>query len=123
MLTIQELVSDNADKIPFTWVAGLSAAHRLIPDLGMSGADLVGHLNLIHPSRIQVFGKEELSYYTRFEVKRRVHHLEDLVASGVPAILLADGMQAPVDLSEFCNKQQIPLRSEENTSELQLLLR
>ena len=111
MLTIQELVSDNADKIPFTWVAGLGAAHRLIPDLGMSGADLVGHLNLIHPSRIQVFGTEELSYYTRFEVRRRVHHLEDLVAGGVPAILLAENMQAPTDLTEFCNQQQIPLLS------------
>ncbi len=111
MLTIQELVSDNADKIPFTWIAGLGAAHRLIPDLGMSGADLVGHLNLIHPSRIQVFGAEELSYYTRFDVKRRLHHLEDLVAGGVPAILLADGMPAPEDLSNFCDQQQIPLLS------------
>ncbi|HWK71789.1 HPr(Ser) kinase/phosphatase [Pollutimonas sp. M17] len=111
MLTIQELVSDNADKIPFTWIAGLGAAHRLIPDLGMSGADLVGHLNLIHPSRIQVFGTEELSYYTRFDIKRRLHHLEDLVAGGVPAILLAENMPAPADLSDFCNQQQIPLLS------------
>src|SRR3546814_18126186 len=110
MLTIQELVIDNADKIAFTWIAGLGAAHRLIPDLGMSGADLVGHLNLIHPSRIQVFGAEELSYYTRFDVKRRLHHLEDLVSGGVPAILLADSMPAPEDLTDFCNQQQIPLQ-------------
>ncbi|GAB2890309.1 HPr(Ser) kinase/phosphatase [Paralcaligenes sp. KSB-10] len=111
MLTIQELVSDNADKISFTWVAGLGAAHRLIPDVGMSGADLVGHLNLIHPSRIQVFGKEELSYYTRFDTKRRIHHLEDLVVGGVPAILIAESMPVPEDLREFCNLQQIPLLS------------
>jgi HPr kinase/phosphorylase len=111
MLTIQELVSDNADKIPFTWIAGLGAADRLIPDIGMSGADLVGHLNLIHPARIQVFGKEELSYYTRFELRRRIHHLEDLVVGGVPAILIAEGMPAPEDLRDFCNQQQIPLLS------------
>ncbi|MGB3289845.1 MAG: HPr(Ser) kinase/phosphatase [Burkholderiaceae bacterium] len=124
MLTIQELVSDNADKIPFTWIAGLGAAHRLIPDLGMSGADLVGHLNLIHPSRIQVFGTEELSYYTRFDIKRRQHHLEDLVAGGVPAILLAENMQAPEDLIDFCNQQQIPLLSTSiNAAELIDLLR
>src|SRR5690606_34598573 len=111
MLTIQELVSDNADKIPFTWVGGLGAAHRLIPDRGRSGADLVGHLNLIHPSRIQGFGTAELSYYTRFETRRRVHHLEDLVAGGVPAILIAEGMPVPDDLRDFCNEQQIPLLS------------
>ncbi|NYT37573.1 HPr kinase/phosphorylase [Allopusillimonas soli] len=111
MLTIQELVSDNADKIPFAWVAGQSAAHRLIPDLGMAAADLIGHLNLIHPSRIQVFGTEELSYYTRFDAKRRIHHLEDLVAGGVPAILIAGDIAPPDDLREFCNLQQIPLLS------------
>jgi HPr kinase/phosphorylase len=111
MLTVQELVSDNADKIPVTWIAGLDAAHRLIPDVGRSGADLVGHLNLIHPSRIQVFGAEELSYYTRFDLRRRTHHLEDLVQGGVPAILIAEGMAPPPDLVEFCTEQQIPLLS------------
>ena len=109
MLTIQELVSDNADRIPLTWVAGEEAAHRQLPDIGMAGADLVGHLNLIHPSRIQVFGKEELSYYTRIDIKRRRHHLEDLVAGGVPGILVAEGLPPPPDLSVACNELQIPL--------------
>jgi HPr kinase/phosphorylase len=109
MLNVQELISDNADKIPFTWAAGLGAADRVIPDMGMSAADLVGHLNLIHPSRIQVFGVEELSYYTRFDVKRRLHHLEDLVAGGVPAMIIAGNMPAPADLRQFCDEQQIPL--------------
>lgn len=111
MLTVQELVSDNAERIPFTWVAGLEAAHRVVPDIGMAGADLVGHLNLIHPSRIQVFGKAELLYYMRFEPKRRLHHLEDLVTGGVPAILLAENLEAPEDLRDFCNAQQVPLLS------------
>ncbi|MCJ9713409.1 HPr kinase/phosphorylase, partial [Bordetella hinzii] len=47
MLTVQELVDDNADKIPFNWIAGHGAADRAIPDDGMAAADLVGHLNLI----------------------------------------------------------------------------
>lgn len=111
MLTIQDLVRDNSDKITFTWIAGESAAHRQLPDLGMSAADLVGHLNLIHPSRIQVFGNEEHSYYTRFDIKRRRHHLEDLVAGGVPAILLAENLPAPDDLRDFCEEQHVPLLS------------
>lgn len=116
MLTIQELVKDNEEKIAFTWVAGHDAAHRFVADLGASGADLVGHLNLIHPSRIQVFGAEELSYYVRFDVRRRIHHLEDLVAGGVPAIMLADGIQAPKDLVDFCNEQHVPLLTTQLTA-------
>jgi len=109
MLTIQEIVSDNADKIPFTWIVGMGTTNRLITNSGLSGADLVGHLNLIHPARIQVFGKEELSYYLRFELRRRLHHLEDLVTGGVPAILMAEGLSVPDDLFDFCDKHQIPL--------------
>lgn len=109
MLTIQELVQDNLEKIPLVWVAGHNAGQRVVADLGASGADLVGHLNLIHPSRMQVFGSEELSYYVRFDPRRRLHHLDDLVAGGVPAIMVADDLVAPPDLIEFCNSKNVPL--------------
>lgn len=111
MLTVQDLVDDNVEDISFKWVAGQSAADRLIPDNGMAAADLIGHLNLIHPSRIQVFGREEMDYYTRFDTRRRVHHLEELLAGGVPAILLADDLQATDDLILNCENSHVPLLS------------
>ena len=109
MLTVQDLVDDNAKDIDFTWIAGQSAADRLIPDNGMAAADLIGHLNLIHPSRIQVFGREEMEYYTRFDVRRRVHHVDELLAGGVPAMLIADGLEATADLIEHCELNHVPL--------------
>lgn len=111
MLTVQDLVDDNVDDISFKWVAGQSAANRLIPDNGMAAADLIGHLNLIHPSRIQVFGREEMDYYMRFDSRRRVHHLEELLAGGVPAILLADSLEATDDLILNCENSHVPLLS------------
>ena len=109
MLTVQDLVDDNAKDIDFTWIAGQSAADRLIPDNGMAAADLIGHLNLIHPSRIQVFGREEMEYYKRFDVRRRVHHVDELLAGGVPAMLIADGLEATEDLIEHCELNHVPL--------------
>lgn len=111
MLTIQELVSDNAHRISFTWLAGEQAATHVTLDSGMASADLIGHLNLIHPRRIQIFGPEELSYYTRFEAKRRQTHLDELAQGGVPAIIMSDGTEAPDDLIAFCETRQIPLLS------------
>jgi HPr kinase/phosphorylase len=109
MLTIQELVSDTTERLNFKWLAGeLSAAHILL-DPGMAAADLLGHLNLIHPARIQVFGLEELSYYHRFDVKRRQHHLEELAQGGVPAIIIASNAPAPEDLVSFCAHHHVPL--------------
>lgn len=109
MLTVQDLVDDNTDDIPFTWIAGQSAADRLIPDNGMAAADLIGHLNLIHPSRIQVFGREEMAYYNRLEVKRRLRQVDELLAGAVPAILIADGLLATEDLIEHCELNHVPL--------------
>ncbi|MCB5363686.1 HPr kinase/phosphorylase [Pusillimonas sp. CC-YST705] len=109
MLTIRELFSEYADKSSLTWIAGEASANRAVAIDGGPSADLVGHLNLIHPARIQVFGKEELSYYNRFEPRRRLHHLEDLVAGGVPAIIMAEALCPPADLLDFCQTQQIPL--------------
>jgi len=109
MLVVNDLVQDNTDDVPFVWAAGASGANRVIPDDGRAAADLIGHLNLIHPARIQVFGREEMSYYLAFDVRRRTHHLEDLFTGGVPAIILSDGLQAPADLIEVCNRLELPL--------------
>jgi HPr kinase/phosphorylase len=109
MLTVKDLVEDNTDDVPFSWLAGKSNDSRRIPDNGMAAADLIGHLNLIHPARIQVFGSAEMDYYMRFDVKRRTHHLEDLLAGGVPAILLSEGLTPPGELIEICEREQVPL--------------
>ncbi|NYT25744.1 HPr kinase/phosphorylase [Alcaligenaceae bacterium] len=110
MLTLQEFVADNVDNIHFTWLAGEQASDRAITNnLGRAGADLVGHLNLIHPSRVQVLGAEELAYYTNFDSGRRQHLLEELMAGGVPAILIAEDLQAPDGLRSFCETNGIPL--------------
>ena len=109
MLTIQELIDDNADKIALTWVAGKTAANRGIPDNRMSAADLIGHLNLIHPQRIQVFGEEETAYYMRASAQRQHVILEELIAGNVPAILIADGSAPPPQLIASCEAHQVPL--------------
>jgi HPr kinase/phosphorylase len=111
MLTVHELVNDNLEKIPFDWIAGKNAAERVIANDGMAAADLIGHLNLIHPSRIQVVGPEELTYYTRFDLRRRMHHIDELLIGGVPAILLAEGLTPPQDLVDKCEQHQVPLLS------------
>ncbi|NLC35724.1 MAG: HPr kinase/phosphorylase, partial [Alcaligenaceae bacterium] len=112
MLTVRELVKDNATDINFTWLAGLQATDQALTNHpGRASADLVGHLNLIHPSRIQVLGAEELAYYTNFNASRRLHLLEELRAGGVPAILVAEDLQAPEGLRDFCETHDIPLLS------------
>lgn len=109
MLTLQDLIQDNAERIPLSWVGGQNTHAQIESKIGQSGADLVGHLNLIHPSRIQIIGPAELAYYSRLDPPRRKQHLNDLLEGKVPALILANGLEAPDDIRQFCNIHQLPL--------------
>lgn len=109
MLTIQTLVDDNLKQLGLTWLAGRAGGGRALTDDTLAPSDRVGHLNLIHPMRIQVFGHREMTYYLRFGVRRRRQHFADLLAGGVPAIILAEGLVAPEDLIQNCNTHSVPL--------------
>lgn len=116
MLTIQELVKGNLEKIPFHWLAGKNAAQRVIADPGAYGAELVGHLNLVHPSRIQVVGKPELDYYLQTANNKHIKTLQDLLSGGVPAIIFADELTPPKAIISFCNEANIPLITTSHTA-------
>ncbi|ETF03133.1 HPr kinase [Advenella kashmirensis W13003] len=114
MLSIQDLTADNEESLRFTWIAGKEGRTRHIQDTivnNTSAADLIGHLNVIHPSRIQVFGKEELIFYNRLSTVQREKVLIELAEGGVPAVILAEGLDSPPDLVSFCARSKIPLLS------------
>ncbi|HEX7634108.1 MAG TPA: HPr kinase/phosphorylase, partial [Noviherbaspirillum sp.] len=55
-LTIQQLYDDTREALQLGWFAGFPGGERRISGDATSAADQVGHLNLIHPGRLQVFG-------------------------------------------------------------------
>lgn len=109
MLSIHELFLDNLARFDFEWLAGEQAALRIELDHGMSAADLVGHLNLIHPRRIQVLGVEEINYYHQSQKSKRLHYLSELTNGGVPALIVAGTIQPPPELIAYCTEHSIPL--------------
>ncbi|MCD6026081.1 MAG: HPr kinase/phosphorylase [Solimicrobium sp.] len=110
-LSIQVIYEDNRDLLKLGWFAGCSGGEKLIFGDATSAADQVGHLNLIHPSRIQVMGHQEKAYYERISSNTRAHLFRDLVAGGTPAIIIAQGLETPADLMAVCDENNIPLFS------------
>ncbi len=124
MLTIQTLVEDNAAELALRWVAGHGGSSRTLADDYLAPSDRVGHLNFIHPTRIQVFGHREITYYQHFSARDREQHFNRLVIGGVPALVIAEGLEPPVDLIEMCNAHNVPLlASPLNAAELIDILR
>lgn len=111
MLTIHELVQNNQKQLAFSWLAGADTAKTTPIDAGMASADLIGHLNLIHPRRIQILGLEEINYYYKLDAHRRQHLFAELVQEGMPAMIMAGIEQPPLDLVSLCQSLSIPLIS------------
>lgn len=110
-LSIQQLYDDNREALQLGWFAGFPGGERLISGDAASAADQVGHLNLIHPGRIQVFGHQEIEYYRRLSPSSRQHQTEELVVSSPPAFIIAQGLETPAYLLAICDEKNIPLFS------------
>ena len=97
--------------------AGLSLVHVSGPlDVRLSvaegriwPADLVGHLNLIHPGRLQVLGAAELAWAQRQAHEKVAHHLNEILPAHPPAIIVADGCEIPNILHGICEAHDVAL--------------
>lgn len=110
-LSIQQLYDDNRETLELGWFAGFPGGEKRISGDAVSAADQVGHLNLIHPGRIQVFGHQEIEYYHRLSVQARAFQTAELMAGEPPAIIIAQGLATPPDILSICDERNIPLFS------------
>jgi len=108
-LSIQELFDDNLEALNLSWLGGQAGANGVIVGDAVSAADQIGHLNLIHPGRIQVFGHEEVSYLAHISEHSRLAQTRELVAGKPPALIMAQSLQAPPFIISVCNEHGIPL--------------
>ncbi|MGZ3159291.1 MAG: HPr(Ser) kinase/phosphatase [Burkholderiaceae bacterium] len=110
-LSIQQIYDENREALQLGWFAGFPGGERLISGDAISAADQVGHLNLIHPGRIQIFGHQETEYYKRLSPTSRAYQTGELVAGGPPAFIIAQGLDTPPEIMAICEEKNIPLFS------------
>jgi len=108
-LTISQLFELNRELLQLTQVCGTHDEPVCIRQLDVSPADLVGHLNLIHPARIQVMGDSEIRWAQGRNADSIDHHLVEIISARPPAIIVADGCAVPEALHELCLRGDIPL--------------
>lgn len=109
-ISVTRLFEDLHDKIEWDWLAARNADRFVtLKESGNYGADVVGHLNLIHPERVQVLGKAEYEWANRVKTTRLQQQLDDLVAASPPAVVVADGLTVLPYLQEVCEQSGTPL--------------
>lgn len=107
-INAQSIFDDNAATLKLSWLTGHEGWERgFSADTvanATSSADLVGHLNLIHPNRIQVLGEAEIDYYQRQTDEDRSRHMAELIALEPPFLVVAGGAAAPPELVLRCTR-------------------
>lgn len=114
VVSAEVLFEEFRSKLKWEWVAGLGASERRFDEVAVraanSGADLVGHLNYIHPYRLQVLGEREVAYLTSADTpedcERRIARITTLEP---PVLVLADAQKVPPALLAMCEEANIPM--------------
>jgi HPr kinase/phosphorylase len=110
-VSVQALFDDNRDRLGLHWRGGRQGGNRVLtgdsalkPTVGQ-----VGHMNLIHPFRIQILGAAEGNYLRGLPEDELVRSINRLFTTELLAILVANGEEVPQYLLDQCNKHHVPL--------------
>jgi len=109
-ISLIQLYEDNREKLMLNWVIGQRIDRRIEIKLSSNyGADVVGHINVIHPERLQVMGQAEHDWAVRIGERRFGQQFQDLLQAEPPAVIIADGLTPPESMVTACTASDTPL--------------
>ncbi len=114
-ITITELFDYHKDRLGLKWVAGKKGEHK---SLGKASGDnkfaspmLIGHMNFVHPHRIQVIGASEMEYLTKQSKAHASKSINKIFQNKPEAILVAKGVDIPEEFIKNSEATSTPLIS------------
>jgi HPr kinase/phosphorylase len=111
-LIVAQLFERNRERLHLTWVGGTLNRPIAVNRDDVSPADLIGHLNLIHPDRVQVLGSPEILWYKRHTtdgVGKGEHHFSQIISARPPAVIVADDCDVLEEIRSACEASDTAL--------------
>lgn len=110
-VSVQSIFDENRDRLGLHWLGGRQGGNRaLTSDTGVKPTvGQVGHMNLIHPFRIQILGAVEGEYLRGLSEDELARTVDRLVGSELVAMIVANGEEIPHYLQDACNRQHVAL--------------
>jgi len=110
-VSIERLIADNQERLGMKWLAGRQGGNRVLtgeaalkPTIGQ-----VGHMNFIHPFRVQMIGAAEASYLRSLPEDALQQAISRLFTTDLAAIIVANGEEIPKYLLDACNRHHMAL--------------
>lgn len=110
-LCVQDLFETQEELLRLKWLAGKSGKDTQLEQATAKfpGLALVGHLNFVHPNRVQVLGRNELRYLKSLDDNARKRTLGELFNCDTTTIIIISGDSCPNDLLAGANSSNTPL--------------
>jgi HPr kinase/phosphorylase len=108
-LIVAQLFERNRERLQLSWVGGTLNRPIAVNRDDVSPADLIGHLNLIHPDRVQVLGSPEIIWYKRHIGGKGEHIFQQIISEHPPAVIVADGCDILEEIRTACEASDTPL--------------
>jgi HPr kinase/phosphorylase len=116
--SIARLYEDNAARLGLSWLSGRGGDAVPVRRDSSDAAALVGHLNLIHPNRIQVLGRRELAYLDGHSGESATQIIASLFAAEPAAIIVTDNVTPPAALLRVAETKSVPILASASSADV-----
>lgn len=110
-ISVRKMYDDVGERLALNWVGGLEGGLRLLTGdtVQKPTLALIGHLNFVHPNRVQVLGCAEMDYLRSLDVPSLDQAIRHLFSTELAAVVVANDEQVPPELLEAANRSGAPL--------------
>jgi HPr kinase/phosphorylase len=110
-VSVDTLFRDMAAQIDLQWVAGRNGGQRILSSetIQKPTLALIGHLNFVHPNRVQVLGCAEMDYLRGLSGPSLQDAIDHLFSTELAAIVISNGEAVPASLLESAERTETPL--------------
>ena len=110
-IPVSRMFTALAETLALTWVSGHTGADKqLLGDtVQKPSLALIGHLNFVHPNRVQVLGCAEMDYLGQLDADALKHAVENLFSTELAAVIVANGETVPAPLLVASQRSNTPL--------------
>jgi HPr kinase/phosphorylase len=124
-ITVAELFQRAGERFHLHWLAGKHGGERQLTSdtIQKSSLALIGHLNFVHPNRIQVLGCAEMDYLRGLSPQALQAAVDTLFSTEIAAVVVANGEAVPEPLVTAADRTATPLfTSPEQSSTLMRIM-
>jgi len=110
-LTTNQLFDAQQQQLDLEWLAGKNGGDRELeaPNAEYPGMALVGHLNFVHPNRVQVIGRTEHQYLNNLSNDERIRTIDMLFGCNTTSLVVVTGQLPDDGMVKAAENANMPL--------------